>query len=360
MGWSESLCTHVWIFSVGRGNAAFVRSGLNQGFLLDMGGGDVFDAAAFVKRNFLKRLSRYGGRPIAQAVLSHPHADHISECGELEEGLDLHPSLLTCPHDKDLPDGIPNREKINWERLRAPDGENEELLATYRKLFRQRNPPLQTISYDSGRSIPNLEYGIYYVRPPVCHKLHEENTKYANAMSILFYFRHGDHTILFPGDITPEAMEIVLDERKGLEKRYTQFDPDFFWEHPSWHEETADQPSLKALLSQRGLTILVAPHHGLTSCYSDRLYGAIAQGKPRLVVISERRKTGSSTGEIDYHYQCEQGASGLTVEIEGTKIERRSLTTVNGHHILIVFAGTGQPRVYADKDPDKLMAKVNS
>ena len=41
MAWQDSLATHLWIFSVGRGNAAFIRTGLNQGFILDMNASDL-------------------------------------------------------------------------------------------------------------------------------------------------------------------------------------------------------------------------------------------------------------------------------------------------------------------------------
>ena len=32
-----------------------------------------------------------------------------------------------------------------------------------------------------------------------------------------------------------------------------------------------------------------------------------------------------------------------------------SLSTANGHHIMIVFNGTGVPKVYAEKDPNDLL-----
>jgi hypothetical protein len=35
MSWVNSGCTFVWIFSVGRGICAFIRTGLNQGFFVD-------------------------------------------------------------------------------------------------------------------------------------------------------------------------------------------------------------------------------------------------------------------------------------------------------------------------------------
>ena len=360
MSWWNSQCTHIWIFSVGRGNAAFLRTGLNQGFILDMGTGDLIDPAKFIQDNFLPRLDNYKGSKIAQVILSHPHADHVSQCSALGKGEKLYSSLLTCPHDKDIPPEIGQNEKVDWARIEDPSGQNKDLLDAYRHLFTGRCVPLQTINYDSSRDIPNLEYGIYYIRPPICNDLHSENTKYGNAMSLVFYLRHGEHTVLFPGDITPEAMELILEEKDGLEKRYSILTAGFSDKYPRWHIETQNQPSLKSFLSSRGLTILIAPHHGLESCYSEELYDAIRGGKPRLVVISERRRKNESPGRIDTRYQSEQGASGLDVEIQGKTERRRSITTVSGHHILIVFSGTGRPRVYANTDPMALLNIISS
>jgi len=349
MSWSTSLQTYIWVFSIGRGNAIFVRTGLNQGFVLDMGGGTLFDPARFIREHFVPQLDKYQNAAIAQTVLSHPHADHIAQCEEASDGKALRPALLTCPNDKT------QSESLDWSRIEDPIGQNKELIDTYKKLFERRNPPLQTICYDSPRTIPNLEYGIFYVRPPVCDKLHTEDTKYGNATSIVFYLRHGSHSILVPGDITPEAMNIILDQGYGLEKRYTVFDSSAEERYPNWHVETKEQPSLRSVLGSRGLSILVAPHHGLESCFCPELFDAMNGGKPRLNVISERRQKNTTPGRIHPRYQSQDGASGENVEIEGTTERRYSVTTVGGHHILIVFSGTGRPRVYADPNPDRLL-----
>lgn len=358
LAWQDSFSTHIWIFSVGRGNAAFIRTGLNQGFILDMNAAD-FDPGKFVRKKLLPKLDAYKGNKIAQAVLSHPHADHIAQCEELEEQKVLHPTLLTCPHDKDFGDGTLSAEKLNWKRIKNFDSD-KELVATYKNLYKRRQLPLQTIQFEAKRTIPNLSYGVFYVRPPICEDLHPtDDNAYGNCTSIVFYLRHGNNSILFPGDMTPEGMKHLLDEEEGAEKRYTVFERQWTQDNPNWHKENSRQPALRKLLRDGGLTVLVAPHHGLESCYSEELYDAIKGGKPRLVVISERRLTRENDGSTDQRYQSESGASGLTVQCEGVVENRRSLTTKNGHHILIVFDGSGGPRVFAEKDPDKLHEKLN-
>ena len=363
MGWSNSTQTFIWIFPVGRGNAVFLRTALNQGFIVDMGEGEDVDPAEFVREHFLPKLDEYKDHKIAQVILSHPHTDHIAQCGELAENTDedatedkgegededLYPTLLTCPNDKT------EAEEVNWDRFSES---GSEIRQTYRDLFAKRQPPLQTIDYDSVHKANDLEYGVYWVRPPVCDKLHpSDDNKYGNAISVMLYLRHGVHSILCPGDCTPEAMDLILDNADGSEKRFTQFHdaaPD------DWHTATSDQPDLCDLLENDGLTVLMAPHHGLESCYSEKLYSTIRDGKPRLVIISERRLAKEGDGKTDDRYTNGSGGAGVSVEYEGEKAQKTYLTTKNGHHILCLFSGAGQPRIYADKDPTALLKVLDS
>ena len=101
--------------------------------------------------------------------------------------------------------------------------------------------------------------------------------------------------------------------------------------------------------------MLVAPHHGLESCYSKELFAAMWGGKPSLNVLSERRKAHDGDGTTDARYQSEVGARGLSVDVNGNRAVRRSVSTKNGHHILITFAGSGVPRVYLRQNPENLV-----
>jgi hypothetical protein len=353
--WKDTLNTYVWIFNVGRGLSIFIRTPLNQGIIYDFGASDDFSPCGFIEDNILPHIDEYKKCKIAQEMISHPHLDHISEIDKLSDSKSpFYATLLTCPHDKDK-EGM-NNEKINWERITNPEG-SEEKIELYKSLYASRTLPLQTIQYESKNSVPNLEYGIYYIRPPKVGEIFEKDDQgYSNGISLIFYFRHGHQTLLIPGDCMPETMEYLLEEKSGTEKRYTIFDKTESSKHPDWNEKTSNQPSLKSNLQKHGLTILIAPHHGLESGYSEALYKSIKGQKPKLVVISEKRHTSESDGKIDNRYQSQDGAEGLNVDIEGKQEKRFSLSTYNGHHILIIFPGTSSiPEVYAAKDPKKLI-----
>ena len=86
------------------------------------------------------------------------------------------------------------------------------------------------------------------------------------------YLRHGKQSILVPGDITPETFTEIIDGDKHVQKRYTYFSqtpPDI---QDDFHSTTSSQPTLKSLLTERGLPILVTPHHGLKSGFSSYLF----------------------------------------------------------------------------------------
>jgi hypothetical protein len=355
--WRETLFAYIWIFNVGRGLSVFIRTALNQGIMYDFGCSEEFSPTKFAKEHILPNLDGYGKSKIAQTIISHPHLDHISEIEQLfSSNSTFYAYLHTCPHDKGGPDV--EDERINWNRINNP-GDAEEKVNIYKKLYNTRNLPLQTIQYNSSRSIPNLEYGIYYIRPPKVAELYpKDDQKYSNGTSLVLFFRQGLHTLLIPGDMPAEAMEHLLQEKPGCEKRYTIFDQSCSRAHPEWHLKTIDQPSLKSCLQTHGLSVLLAPHHGLESGYSEALYSCIKGGKPGLVIISEKRHLSDTDGKVETLYQSQEGANGLSINLERTIEDRYSLSTRDGHHILLVFPGTGgSPRVYAEKDPERLLEK---
>jgi len=369
MAWKNPKASYVFIFGVGRGNATFIRTGLNHGFIVDMGASEDFSPADFIDKNLIPMLSEYTSgekhtpRKVAQIVLSHPHTDHLSEIGRIKEAkpgaVALDPALLTCPHHKQPLEGMPD-ESLDWSRIKNPGG-TEGLVETYKSLYEKRTLPLQTIKYNLADDVPGLEYGIYYVRPPVCAELHPKvDHEYGNATSLVFYYRHGKQSLLLPADITPDAIKQILYDKDGTEKRYTIFDKNSSERNPEWSTKTVDQPSLSSRLGRLGLTVLVAPHHGLESCYSPELYDAIKGGRPNLVVLSEKRKAGPNDGKTDSRYTSEAGAIGVEVDVEGNRETRRYLSTSNGSNILIVFHGSDSPpKIYARKKAEDLIALVS-
>ncbi len=357
--WDQTLFTYIWVFNTGRGLAVAIRLPHNIGLVYDLGSSEDFSPAFFIAEHIVPRLTPYKtlgskeGSPIAQCVLSHPHADHVTELDAILE-VDgkkppLYPALLTCPNDKDTEDV---RQNADFSRIIRDD--NRDLIAKYRAAYKDRTPPLQTIQ-STNKPVPDVEYGIYYLRPDAVASLHPSSDQdYTNGLSILLYLRHGKQSVLIPGDITPECLEKILNGDATVEKRYT-----YFWNattKPAFHRETSTQPALGSLLAQRGLSVLVAPHHGLESGFPERLFERVKGGKTQLNVISEKRHLSDTDGTVDARYQKDSTASGLIADIDGTRERRASVSTRQGHHILLVLRGTdAAPRAFLRSDPEELL-----
>lgn len=358
--WAGSDALHIFIFNIGRGLSVFIRTPSNHGILYDLGSSAEFSPLEFLGEHISPHLEEYKNCGIAQLFVSHPHGDHITEIEQVkgkEVDGDVYPYFLTCPHDKS---GEGNPEAIDWCRITNRDSESA-LTDRYKALMDGREPPLQTLPYDEQISIDDLEYGLYYVRPPVVDVdlFPSSDQEYSNGISLVVYIKYGDHTILLPGDVNPDAMELILDEDDGYEKRHTKFNAYDMADNEEWTKENSDQPALKELLGDHGLSVLLAPHHGLESGYSEYLYDAIKDGKPRLVVISEKRHTGENDGTVDPRYQGESGASGLTVNIDGDDSVRKSVSTRNDHHLLIKFdLKETDPVVVLRTDPKELIGEM--
>jgi len=363
--WHETLYTYVWVFKVGRGFAACIRLPQNIGFLYDMGASDDFSPRKFVEDNIFPKLTKFKDanqvkRQVAQLIFSHPHGDHITEiAGSNKSTSDqdsfIDAALVTCPHDKEYSEELTGKykdEKTDFSRINNPDSQ-ADLIKKYKAMIKGRCLPLQTIS-SKDASIPNVEYGIFYVRPPVCDDFYQkDDQKYSNSISLVFYYRHGNQNILIPGDITPDIFEKVLDCDGDVERRYTNFNSSE--ESEDSKKNTGTQSKLGNLLNKHGLSILIPSHHGLESGHCKKLYDYIAGGKPDLNVISEKRHTGKNDGSIHPDYQSQNGAKGLEVDIKGKKEKRYSVTTREGH-MLIVSKGTDmKPHVYLRDDPNDLL-----
>ena len=361
--WYQTSYTYVWVFNTGRGLSICIRFPHNVGVLYDLGASQDFSPSSFVEEHIAPKLEEYGLSEndrckIAQCFMSHPHADHIGEIDKvIEENGEkptLYPCLLTCPNDRC------KGEDVDFSRIETQD--NKKIIAKYRQSYQlgRRTPPLQAIRSEVPCHVPEVEYGFYYMDPPAVDKLHKDRDQdYGNGLSLVLYLRHRNQTLLIPGDITPAVFDPVLSCAYRVEKRYTYFSIKND-SSSDYHKRTSGQPTLKELLGERGLSVLVAPHHGLESGFSEELFNCIKGGKPMINVISEKRHLSESDGEVSQRYQKKEGAFGLPVDIDGKKEEQCfSVSTRNGHHILLVFEGTNRaPRVYLRTDPEDLLEIV--
>lgn len=353
--WITSEKTYIWLFNTGRGLAICTRLPNNIGMIYDLGCNDDFSPVEFIEEEILPYLDKYNGsyNP-GQLFVSHPHQDHIQESKKINESENYNTGLITMPHDKDV-EGQAD-EKLDFTRIENEG--NKSVIEEYKKLYEGRTPPLQSLELvKCPESVEDFDLGLYYMRPPDVDDIHSsDDHKYGNGVSLCFYLRHNRHSIWICGDITPKVHEDILTCEDSVEKRFTYFNdvpnsmPDKF------HSKTSSQPTPEELFDDYGLTLLVTPHHGLESCFCQALFDSIPGGKTNLNIVSEKRHKGENEGDVDGRYSDVDHSMGMWVDIDGSSVRRRMVSTRNGHHMLFILGrDSAPPKVYLCKDPYDLL-----
>lgn len=326
----------VYMFNVGRGLSMLVKTPHNYAMLYDLGSSEDLSPIADIYRKpgFFSQMVGTE-RKIAQCIISHPHLDHISDLtDENADYVNRQSMLVSCQNDKDV--GQVDGHKIDFSRIKNPGGDKK--VDNYKSLYCERNLPLVTFNPDVDGV--DFQVGYYYLTHEQADALFPKNDQeYANSLSIVLYMSYCGSTILIPGDITPDAFDLILNGK--CEKRFTDYKRKMKEDkRQKWAQETSDQPNLKTLLEKKGLTVLVAPHHGLESGYPQSLFDLLGDNKPKIILISEKPQSENS-GSVDKKYQ--DGTCSKGVGFDGKT--RYSLTTRNDGHIKVCFKSDGKGSV---------------
>jgi len=292
----------VWVFHVGRGVAGAVRTPGGQWIAIDLGASDNFCP---VEDFFLKHIPKNenGKRKIAQLIISHPHNDHMTSLERFHDN--FYPALLTVPNDNDKQ---AEKQKVKWDLIQNPNDSLTNFLRD--EMLPGRIPPLkETLETTDG-----FFFKIYYLLPDTCENDEALSaSNYANNISILARINYKGSIVLFAGDMMKDGMKTLI-----------------------------DTTSLGKHLKNKGVTFLVAPHHGLRSSFSVDLFNSMKNGKPSLNIISERPTKADSNEIVDSRYGDKDYASGHKVFIEGKAEQKRKLrTSVVGHiHLSLLEDGS--------------------
>ncbi|MBN2020838.1 MAG: MBL fold metallo-hydrolase [Sedimentisphaerales bacterium] len=355
--WIRKQYLWAWIFNVGRGNCAFVITPSRDGVLIDCGGDE--NIIASIKKRLLPfcREHKWGQDKvtrIGQIIVSHPHIDHF---GQIKEAKKLYPYLWTCPHDK-VPKPLDVDERINWELIKNPEG-SEEIIEEYRNAYEGRNLPLQV--FRPTNVVPYFSYGIFYIRPPDCEPIESQigsekeglpERDYGNNISVMVYFMFSKSSIFFPGDMMCSGMKRAIET--GCENRLVGEGIPF-----QFATQSARADTLRNWINT-GCSVLVAPHHGLVSGYSNEFFSSLPVADPRVdfVVISEKAEPRKDEGKVHNNYQNSEKVKGLQVIGQnGSKKMRLSVTTRTDGHCLVGFRGNNEVSVVTSQDLEWILTK---
>lgn len=267
----------ITIWDVQHGNAIYMNTPNDTRVFFDIGAGSYGQEETFSPLKYLK--DKKGVEKIDYLVISHPHADHISDIKTMfDEGLE--PRVLRRP------DGL-KEEFIRTSNQK----EFKELIDLYLKLDRTYASPVPE-NENPRRPENNGGVSISIFRQK------EKGIDNLNNHSLVAVVEYAHEKMIVPGDIEPAGWKVLL-EREDFKKAIEE------------------------------ATILIASHHGRESGFYKEIFDYFC---PDCVIISDGRFSDTSATSRYYNY-----AKGVKVRSESKNEEskRYVLTTRNDGDIYI-------------------------
>lgn len=140
--------------------------------------------------------------------------------------------------------------------------------------------------------------------------MEEIKAHYPNNISLALLIKINNHSVFMPGDLMKEAMEYIIN----------------------------NDEKLKLKLQEVGIDFLIAPHHGLSTSFSEVLFQNIRDNKTkRLNIISEKVRSNDSDelrSNVDSRYYGNQYCAC------NNNLDRQGGIKTSGGHIVIDFSGS--------------------
>lgn len=250
---------------------------------------------AFAKTDVAGNTSKYH---IDQLFLSHLDNDHISDYERFRE--EFHPNYMTCPNDNETQDSI---FKIVIDFFTGENRARKIVLSDMKtRSANTLNPYGMSPSNPLVSTVPEI-IKLFYIKPTECGDVDCLQPGYANNISLLLFFHLKDKTLLMPGDILREGMEYLIDNNSNFKKH----------------------------LNDLGVDFLIAPHHGLATSFSERLFQEINGNKTRLNIIPEKvreENSGENRSEVDKRYYSSDYSTA------DNDLKQNAVKTSMGHIII--------------------------
>ena len=271
------------VWDVQHGNAIYMKTPNGRNVMFDIGTGSYGDEAEFSPLRHLKH--NWGVDCLHYLVISHPHADHISDIRNMFN-LNLAPCVLHRPRGID-PDLI---SKSNQD-------EYSDLVEFYLGLDRTYTDP---VSRELDPSDP-ANYG--GVQMSFFHQFNN-GTSNLNNYSVVAIIKYAGEQIIIPGDIEAAGWKVLLERQ------------DF-------------QEAIK------GTTIFVASHHGREAGFHSAVFNYF---NPHVVIVSDGKYSGTSATNKYLNH-----AQGFIVKSRSTgNSETRYVLTTRNDAAIWIRVGSGK------------------
>lgn len=264
---------------------------------------------SFKKSDITGNTDKYD---IDQLFLSHLDNDHISDYEQFRKF--FYPNYMTCPNNNETQDSI-FKIIINFF---TSENEARKLVLSDMKARSANvpNPYGMSPSNPLVSTIPEI-IKLFYIKPTDCGNNDSLKSEYANNISLLLFFHLENKTLLMPGDILKEGMEYLIDNDTNFKKQ----------------------------LNDLGVDFLVAPHHGLATSFSERLFQEIKGSKTRLNIISEKVREEDSDenrSDVDQRYYNSNYSTGEN------SLNQNAVKTSMGHIVINLETNETEIKQYTD------------
>lgn len=260
------------VFKVDHGLCVFVRTPNGYGVMIDIGSSEQFKPTSWLANENNLRLNRHKGRRVSWLVVTHPHDDHVEGIDDLIQR--LQPAILLRHKDYD------------WPTILDPaHGEPSKNAKRYHEWEQGYAHPV-TDYPDLG-----CDFKKHALTPKEAGLLGGQPNNILNNTSYVCVFSWADWKMVVCGDNEEAGLEALLSTK------------------PDFAKDIA------------GADILVTPHHGHKSGYSNEFLKAI--GRPFACISSVQAKD----EHTDDRYT--EAASGLNYLGE----KRSHFTTRNDGHL---------------------------
>ncbi len=265
-------------WDVQHGSAAYIQTPDGKHIVIDLGKGSYNDSDEDFSP-LLHLKNNWNVEELDAVIITHPHRDHLDDIINFDE---LSPKVLSRPKhlsEDDIKSG--NRD------------EDSDVIEEYIKIDKRYNNPVPS-EENPFLSDNNGGVEIEKFTPSSCA------TSNLNNHSIVTVISHSNLKILIPGDNEPG----------------------------SWNELHEKKDFVSAI---KNTDILVAPHHGRKSGFSEELFKHIS---PRLTIVSDGRFCDSSATD-----RYSTNSSGWKVHKRSGGSEDRNCITTRSDGVIEVEFG---------------------
>ncbi len=281
----------LWIFNIGRGLCAAIKSPNGYLCVMDCGGSDDFSAIEWLAGQTWTEHKNY---KLAELIVTHPHVDHIADIEKVSEVLQ--------------PFMILRRKDLDWDKVTRGGSDQIAAMQHYVETYM---PPGYNSTVDENEKPfwgDGFSLSTFCLDEGKVREISGTDSAYVNNTSYVTILKHGNYCFALTGDIETDGMAALLKQSQELRNAISS-----------------------------GVDFYLTPHHGHPSAFSSDWFNTAGPTHIMNIASERRKRQGENEGQakVDSRYSQEECCKGNNRD--GRKLVS---TKADGHiHIWITDDG---------------------